>query len=141
MLNPLKPLHTTEKTLIEAWHGPHSTAAIAADLGIKGGELELAFRQLKREGKLPRLSRQAVHQAEVSGDRPAADEDGSAALLELLIQHHGNDNATGERADLFPGCKNGRQARREAVRAGSASPPSQISARPAQPQIPPMAVF
>jgi len=109
MLNPLKPLLTDEKTLIEAWHGPHSTASIAADLGIKGSELELAFRKLKQEGKLPRLSRQAVHQAEASSDRPAADEDGSAPLLELLIQHHGNDNETGERADLFPGCKNGRR--------------------------------
>src|SRR5262245_16276892 len=109
-----------EKTLIEAWHGPHSTAAIAADLGIKGDALERAFRELKRNGKLPKLSRQAVHQATASSDRPAADEDGSAALLELLIQHHGDDNGTGERADLSPGCKNGRQARREAVRAGSA---------------------
>src|SRR5262249_39095890 len=103
----LRLLLTDEKTLIEAWHGPHSTAAIAADLGIKGDALERAFRKLKQEGKLPKLSRQAVHQATTSGDRPAADEDGSAALLELLIRHHGNDNETGEHADLFPGCKNG----------------------------------
>ena len=113
-----------EKTLIEAWHGPHSTAAIAADLGIRGNELERAFRKLKQEGKLPRLSRQAIHQIPASSDRPCADEDGPAALLELLIRHHGNDNETGERADLFPGYKNGRQARREAVRASSAPPQS-----------------
>jgi len=138
-----------EKTLIEAWHGPHSTAAIAADLGIKGDALERAFRELKRNGKLPKLSRQAIHQSTASSDRPAADEDGSAALLELLIQHHGDDNETGERADLFPGCKNGHQARREAVRAGTTPPQSQsgafnaqaVSARPAQPQIPPVTVF
>src|SRR5215831_19604694 len=103
MLNPLKPLPAHEKTLIEVWHGPHSTAAIAADLGIKGSELELAFRRLKRENKLPRCSRQRVHQAAASSDRPCADEDGSAALLEALIRVHGNDNETGERADLFPG--------------------------------------
>src|SRR5215472_13094897 len=102
---------TDEKTLIEAWHGPHSTAAIAADLGIKGHELELAFRQLKREGKLPRLSRQAVHQIEASSDRPAADEDGSAALLEALIRVHGNDNETGERRDIYPGSERGRATR------------------------------
>jgi len=108
MLNPLRPF-PDDKTLIEAWYGPHSTAAVAADLGIRGNELERAFRKLKQEGKLPRLSRQAVHQATASSDRPAADEDGSAALLELLIQHYGNDNETGERADLFPGYKNGRR--------------------------------
>jgi len=106
MLSPSKPLPTNEKTLIEMWHGPHSTAAIAADLGVKGSELDLAFRQLKREGKLPRLSRQQqVHQAIASSDRPAADEDGSAALLEALIKVHGNDDPSGERADLYPGCK------------------------------------
>ena len=105
MLNPLKPLLTNEKTLIEAWHSPHSTAAIAAGLGIKGSELDLAFRQLKREGKLPRLSRQQRVEAIASSDRPAADEDGSAALLEALIRVHGDDNETGERADLYPGCK------------------------------------
>ena len=106
MLSPSKPLPADEKTLIEMWHGPNSTAAIAADLGIKGSELDLAFRRLKNEGKLPRCSRQqgSNHQAE-SGDRPAADEDGSAALLEALIRVHGNDNETGERADLYPGCK------------------------------------
>jgi len=88
------------------WHGPNSNAAIAADLGIKGSELDLAFRQLKREGKLPRCSRQQAsnHRAE-SGDRPAADEAGSAELLEALIRVHGNDNKTGERADIYPGCK------------------------------------
>jgi len=69
-----------EKILIEAWHGPSSTAAIAADLGVKSSELDLAFRQLKREGKLPKLSRQQVHQAEASSDRPAADEDGSTMI-------------------------------------------------------------
>ena len=105
MLSPSKPLPADERTLIEAWHGPNSTAAIAADLGIKGSHLDLVFRQLKREGKLPRLSRQQVHQAVASSDRPAADEDGSAALLEALIRVHGNDNETGERADLYPGCK------------------------------------
>ena len=105
MLSPSKPLPADEKTLIEAWHGPNSTAAIAADLGIKGSELDLAFRQLKRDGKLPRCSRQAVHQAVASSDRPAADEDGSAALLEALIRAHGEDNETGERADIYPGCK------------------------------------
>src|SRR5215831_6334747 len=72
MLDPPKPLPADEKTLIEAWHGPHSTAAIAANLGIKGDALERAFRKLKQEGKLPRLSRQAVHQAPASSDRPAA---------------------------------------------------------------------
>jgi len=74
---------------------------------IKGSELDLAFRRLKQEGLLPRCSRQQAHQTIASSDRPCADEDGSAALLELLIRHHGNDNETGERADLFPGCKNG----------------------------------
>jgi hypothetical protein len=54
MLSPSKPLPADERTLIEMWHGPNSTAAIAADLGIKGSELDLAFRRLKREGKLPR---------------------------------------------------------------------------------------
>jgi hypothetical protein len=107
----LKPLPATERTLIEAWHGPNSTAAIAADLGIKGSDLDLAFRQLKRAGLLPKQSRQIAQQrAETvdSSTRPAADEDGSAALLEALIRVHGNDNETGERADLYPGCKNGR---------------------------------
>ena len=107
MLNPPKPLPTDEKTLVEAWHGRDSTAAIAAHLGIKGSELDLEFRRLKQEGLLPRCSRQQAHQTIASSDRPCADEDGSAALLELLIRHHGNDNETGERADLFPGCKNG----------------------------------
>jgi hypothetical protein len=105
-------LPADERTLIEAWHGPNSTAAIAADLGVKGSELDLAFRQLKREGKLPRLSRQQVHQrteAVASSDRPAADEDGSAALLEALIRVHGNDNETGERADLYPGSEKKRR--------------------------------
>jgi Mn-dependent DtxR family transcriptional regulator len=104
MLSPSKPLPADERTLIEMWHGPNSTAAIAADLGIKGSDLDLAFRRLKNEGKLPKQSRQRVHQAE-SGDRPAADEDGSAALLEALIRVHGNDDPSGERADLYPGCK------------------------------------
>jgi hypothetical protein len=101
-----------EKTLIEAWHGPNSTAAIAADLGVKGSELDLAFRQLKREGKLPRLSRQQVHQrseAAASSDRPAADEDGSAALLEALIRVHGEDDPSGERRDIYPGSERRRR--------------------------------
>jgi len=107
MLAPPKPLPADEKTLIEAWHGPNSTAAIAADLGIKGSELDYAFRQLKREGKLPKQSRQGARgtylESTAPSDRPAADEDGSAALLEALIKAHGDDNETGERADLFPG--------------------------------------
>src|SRR6516225_10417667 len=98
-----------EKTLIEAWHGPNSTAAIAADLGVKGSELDLAFRRLKREGKLPKLSRQQAQRSEASSDRPAADEDGSAALLEALIRAHGDDNKTGERADLYPGSERKRR--------------------------------
>jgi hypothetical protein len=101
MLSPSKPLPADEKTLIEMWHGPNSTAY----LGIKGSDLDLAFRRLKRDGKLPRLSRQQVHQAVASSDRPAADEDSSAALLEALIRVHGNDNETGERADIYPGYK------------------------------------
>jgi hypothetical protein len=96
-------LSTDEKTLIEAWHGPNSTAAIAADLGVKGSELDLAFRRLKREGKLPKCSRQQAQRSEASSDRPAADEDGSAALLEALIREHGNDDPSGERADIYPG--------------------------------------
>src|SRR5262245_6245554 len=102
MINPPKPLPADEKTLIEAWHGPNSTAArptstaaIAAELGIKGSDLDLAFRQLKRAGLLPKQSRQVAQQrAETvdSSTRPAADEDGSAALLEALIRVHGNDN-------------------------------------------------
>jgi hypothetical protein len=98
-----------EKTLIEAWHGPNSTAAIAADLGVKGSELDLAFRKLKRESKLPKCSRQQAQRSEASNDRPAADEDGSAALLEALIRAHGNDNETGERADLYPGSEGKRR--------------------------------
>jgi hypothetical protein len=90
-----------EKTLIEAWHGPDSTAAIAADLGVRGSELDLAFRQLKREGKIPKQSRQAP----ASNDRPAADEDGSAALLEALIRAHGADG----RADIYPGSERKRR--------------------------------
>jgi hypothetical protein len=35
---PPKPLPADERTLIEAWHGPSSTGAIAADLGVKGSE-------------------------------------------------------------------------------------------------------
>ena len=104
-----KPLLINETALIEAWHGPSSTAAIAADLGVKGSELDLAFRRLKREGKLPKQSRQRAQQTTASSDRPAADEDGSAALLEALIRAHGDDNETGERADLYPGCKRGRR--------------------------------
>jgi len=98
-----------EKMLIEAWHGPNSTAAIAADLGVKGSELDLAFRQLKREGKLPRLSRQQAQRSEASSDRPAADEDGSAALLEALIRAHGEDNPSGERRDIYPGSERKRR--------------------------------
>ena len=93
-----KPLLINETALIEAWHGPSSTAAIAADLGVKGSELDLAFRRLKREGKLPKLSRQQAQRSEASSDRPAADEDGSAALLEALIREHGPDG----RADIYP---------------------------------------
>src|SRR5262249_3130097 len=102
--------------LIEAWQGPNSTAAIAADLGLKGSDLDLAFRQLKNEGKLPRCSRQQAsnHQAE-SGDRPAADEDGSAALLEALIRAHGNDNPSGERADIYPGGERKQSDRSRAI--------------------------
>ena len=100
-----------ETTLIEAWHGPNSTAAIVADLGIRGSELDLAFRRLKREIKLPRCSRQQVHQAVASSDRAAADEDGSAALLEALIKAHGDDNETGERRDIYPGNERRRSAR------------------------------
>jgi hypothetical protein len=99
-------LPADEKILIEAWHSQASTQAIAADLGIKGSDLDLAFRRLKREGKLPKCSRQRVHQrseAVEPSDRPVADESGSAALLEALIKVHGNDNETGERADLYPG--------------------------------------
>jgi hypothetical protein len=92
-----------EKILIEAWHGPSSTAEIAAELGLKGSELDLAFRQLKRAGKLPKCSRQQAQRSEASSDRPAADEDGSAALLEALIREHGNDDPSGERADLYLG--------------------------------------
>jgi len=98
-----------EKMLIEAWHGPNSTAAIAADLGVKGSELDLAFRQLKREGKLPRLSCQQAQRSEASSDRPAADEDGSAALLEALIRAHGEDNPSGERRDIYPGSERKRR--------------------------------
>jgi hypothetical protein len=43
-------LPTDERTLIEAWHGPNSTAEIASELNIKGSELDLAFRRLKNEG-------------------------------------------------------------------------------------------
>jgi hypothetical protein len=93
----------SEKTLIEAWHGPSSTAEIASELNIKGSELDLAFRRLKREGKLPKYSRQQAQRSEASSDRPAADEDGSAALLEALIRAHGNDDPSGERADIYPG--------------------------------------
>jgi hypothetical protein len=108
MLSPSKPLPVDERTLIEAWHSPDSTATIAVELGIKGSELDIAFRALKREGKLPQQSRQQAHQrAETvdSSTRPAADEDGCNELLDLLIQHHGNDDPSGERADLYPGCR------------------------------------
>ena len=108
MLSPPKPLPTHERVLIEAWHSPNSTAAIAADLGIRGSELDLAFRALKREGKLPRCSRQQAQQRAESmapNDRPGADEDASAKLLERLIRVHGGDNETGMRENLYPGCK------------------------------------
>jgi hypothetical protein len=102
-----KPFAADEEALIEAWHGPESTASIAGNLGIKGSELDSAWRRLKREGKLPRHSRQGargrIEPPLASSERPAADEYGSAALLEALIQVHGNDNETGERADLYPG--------------------------------------
>jgi hypothetical protein len=101
-----------EKTLIEAWHSQASTQAIAADLGVKGSELDLAFRKLKREGKLPRCSRLGTRGAYSSDDRPAADEDGSAALLEALIRAHGEDNETGERADIYPGSETRSSPRR-----------------------------
>jgi hypothetical protein len=100
------PLPADEEALIEAWLGPESTAVIAGNLGIKGSELDSAWRRLKREGKLPRHSRQGARgriEPLASTERPAADEDGSAALLEALIQVHGDDNETGERADLYPG--------------------------------------
>jgi hypothetical protein len=100
-----KPLLVDETALIAAWHGPNSTAEIASELNIRGSELDLAFRQLKREGKLPKQSRQTP----ASSDRPAADEDGSAALLEALIRAHGEDNETGERADLYPGSERKRR--------------------------------
>jgi len=112
MINPPKLLPADERTLVEAWHGPNSTAAIAADLGIKGSDLDIAFRRLKREGKLPNHSRQGArgaHSSEPTSDRPAADEDGSTALLDALIKTHGDDNETGERADLYPGSERGRR--------------------------------
>ena len=116
MINPPKPLPADEKTLIEAWLGPNSTAAVAADLGIKGSDLDLAFRRLKREGKLPKHSRQGARGARSieppqANDRPCADEDGSAALLEALIKVHGDDNETGERRDIYPGSERRRAAR------------------------------
>jgi hypothetical protein len=46
-----------------------------------------------------------------SSDRPAADENGSAALLEALIKAHGDDNETGERRDIYPGSERRQSAR------------------------------
>ena len=102
-----RPLPADEQALIEAWHGPESTAEVALDLGIKGSELDYAWRRLKREGKLPpSASRQRAYaKAERTGEheRSSADDDASAALLDALFKVHGNDNETGERADIYPG--------------------------------------
>src|SRR5262245_21705279 len=84
--------------LIQAWHGPDSTAEIASEFGVKGSWLENAFRRLKREGRLPNASRQLA--ANESSDRPA-DIGADDRLLARLIEHHNRDNDTGVRADFF----------------------------------------
>src|SRR5262245_51523017 len=87
--------------LIQAWHGPDSTAEIASEFGVKGSWLENAFRRLKREGRLPNASRQrAANGRTQPSDRPA-DIGADDRLLNMLIQIHGRDDETGVRSDLF----------------------------------------
>jgi len=70
MINPSKLLPANERTLVEAWHGPNSTAAIAADLGIKGSDLDLAFRQLKARASC-RSSHAKEHEGHIAASRQA----------------------------------------------------------------------
>src|SRR5215472_5853341 len=91
----------TDEELVRAWHGPDSTAEIASEFGVKGNWLESAFRRLKREGRLPNVSRQLAANGRMQpSDRPA-DIGADDRLLAKLVEHHSQDNDTGVRADLF----------------------------------------